>query len=283
LFATLVVVGRAETQRPASPPPTPAPSKLAAPADAAEVAAADTRRFFEKYKQAVQWLEKKKVQDAVITMDLLTRNLSTSPWLEIAMLKHAQLVEQTNDRVAEQVYTLLGQRIANAPYFEGTGDRAQIFGVALRGAVDNGINRIRLRRIRDALHRYFTRYAEYPESLAKLAILGYTDMENIHAVNNQLFRYVPQSPQMSPFISYKRFELEDIAPEAFVATTPKLEATSQISETPLRYTALIRMGDRREPARVVEDQTIQEYFVAAVAHDGVIVSTPTRILVLIAP
>jgi hypothetical protein len=140
-----------------------------------------------------------------------------------------------------------------------------------------------LRRIRDALHRYFTRYAEYPESLAKLAILGYTDMENIHAVNNQLFRYVPQSPQMSPFISYKRFELEDIAPEAFVATTPKLEATSQISETPLRYTALIRMGDRREPARVVEDQTIQEYFVAAVAHDGVIVSTPTRILVLIAP
>jgi hypothetical protein len=260
--------------------PTPPP---AAGVDPGEVSAADTRRFFEKYKEAIQLLERKKVAEAVLTMDLLVRSLSTSPWLEIALMKQAQLLETSNDRRAEELYTLLRERLANAPYFEGHTPRAQIFGVALKGAVDNGINRVRLRRIRDALGRYFARYGEYPESLAKLAILGYTDMENIHAVNNQLFRYVPQSPQMSPFISYKRFELEDIAPEPFVATTPKLEATSQVSEKPLQYIAFMRVGNRREPERLVENQTVQGFFVAAIAHDGVVLSTPTRVLVLLAP
>lgn len=258
----------------AKPPVTPEP---------AEVAAADTRRFFEKYKEAVQLLEQKKVAEAALAMDLLVRSLRTSPWLEIALMKHAQLLETSNDRRAEELYRLLRERLNNAPFFEGHADRAQVFGAALRGAVDNGINRVRLRRIRDALGRYFARYGEYPESLAKLAILGYTDMENIHAVNNQLFRYIPQSPQMTPFISYKRFELEDIPPEPFVATTPKLEATSQVSEKPLKYIAFMRIGNRREPERIVEDQTVQGFFVAAIAHDGAVVSTPTRVLVLLAP
>lgn len=243
----------------------------------------DISRFFEAYRQAVAQVSNKKLQDAAITMDLASRNISTSPWLELCLLKHAQLVELTNDRVAEQDYTLLRQRLENAPYFKGDTDRAKLFGVALQGTVDNGINRLRLQRVKEALSKYHARYAEYPESLAKLAILSYTDMENIHTVNNQLFQYVPQSPKLNPFISYQRYELESIDGEPFVANSPKLEATSQLSEKPLKYTAVMHLPGSQLPYRIVENQTVQGFFVTAVTHDGAIVSTPNRVLVLVGP
>lgn len=258
------------------------PHPIAAPvANPIEAFNADAVTFFTKYKVALAQLEVKKVQDAGITLDLLARSLNTSPWLEIAMMKHAQLVEDTNDRVAEEDYNLLRERLENAPYFEGKGDRAKIFGTALQGAVDLGINRIRLRRVRVALDSYRNRYNEYPESLAKLAILGYTDIENIRSVNNQLFRYVPQQPKMNPFVSFKSCDLEKVAAEPFIApNVPILEATSQVSEKPLKYAALIRVSSKEDPLRIVENQTINGYFVAAIVHDGVILSTPTRVVVL---
>ena len=285
LLSTLAVRLCPGQTNPATPWLTHATPKLAATAVAADDAAsADAANFFSKYKEAVALLGKNKTQEAGITIDLLARNLRTSPWLEMAMLKHAQLVEQTNDQVAEEDYTLLRQRLENSPYFEGTGDKVKLFGTVLQGAVDTGINRLRLRRVRDALSRYHSRYAEYPESLAKLAILGYTAMENIRSVNNQLFRYAPQTPKMNPFVSFKSFDLEKVDQDPFLPVNPpKLEATSQLSEKPLKYSALIRLSNKTDPARIVENQTIEGYFVAAVAHDGAIVSTPNRIIVLVVP
>ncbi|MCG3149545.1 MAG: hypothetical protein PCFJNLEI_03009 [Verrucomicrobiae bacterium] len=289
LFLTLAVglcPGQTNTTIPwlTSEPPGSVKKAPPQPPDPGDAASFDAAAFFAKYKEAVALLTKKKNEEAGITIDLLARNLRTSPWLEIAMMKHAQLVEQSNDRVAEEDYTLLRERLANSPYFEGEGDKVKLFGVALQGAVDAGLNRLRLRRVRDALSRYFGRYAEYPESLAKLAILGYTDMENIRSVNNQLFRYTPQSPKMDPFVSYKSFDLEKVDQEPFIAVNaPILEATSQISEKPLKYAAVIRTSNKGDSVRIVEDQTIDGYFVAAIAHDGVILSTPTRIIVLATP
>ncbi|MEI6084396.1 MAG: hypothetical protein WCS70_08860 [Verrucomicrobiota bacterium] len=265
-------------------PSTPALKPALQATDPVDANSADAANFFAKYREAVTLLGKRKAQEAGITIDLLARNLRTSPWLEIAMMKHAQLVEQTNDQVAEEDYTLLRQRLENSPYFAGTGNKVKLFGTALQGAVDTGLNRIRLRRVRDALNRYHSRYAEYPESLAKLAILGYTDMENIRSINNQLFRYSPQQPKMNPFVSFKSFDLESVEQDPFVAVNPpKLEATSQLSEKPLKYTALIRVSKNTDPARIVENQTIEGYFVAAIAHDGVIVSTPNKIMILVVP
>ena len=223
------------------------------------------------------------VSDITSTMDLLSHTLSASPWLDIALLKHAQLNERLNDRAAEDNYQLLRHRIANAPYFQSNAERARLFGVVLNNTVDNGINRIRLRRVRDAVNRYYSRYAEYPESLAKLAILGYTDMDNIHNVNNHMFRYLPQEPHVHPFISYRRFDLESIDPEPFTVNSPTLVGTSQVSEHPLKYSALIRLSGQDEPARVVENQTILGFFVVAVVHDGAIFSMPHRIIVLPTP
>lgn len=243
----------------------------------------ESAQFFTKYKQTVELLGKGKTQDAGIAMDLLARNLTTSPWMEIALLKHAQLVELTNDRVAEENLKVLRQRLTNAPYFQAAAGNVKAFTSALQGAVDNGVNRLRLRRVREAIGRYHGRYGEYPESLAKLSILGYTDMENIRAVNNQLFRYVPQMPRINPFISYQRYDLETIDPDPFLATHPKLEGVSQLSEKPLKYTALIRVPGNDDPARINEDQTVLGYFVVAIGHDGAIVATPKRILVLLAP
>ena len=216
-------------------------------------------------------------------MDLLARSLTNSPWMEVALMKHSQLVETTNDRVAEDDYLVLKQRLANAPYFQGNAERARAMGAALMGSVNGGITRLRIRRLRVSLEQYHARYLEYPESLARLAILGYTDMENIHGANNQLLRYVPALPMMTPFISYKGYDLEPAVAEPFVATRPHLESTSQISDTPPKYTALIRLPGRVEPARVTEDQTIQGFFVAAVAPGGALMTTPNRVLVLPVP
>ena len=248
-----------------------------------EVASADASRFFEKYREATRLVARGQLQNAAITMDLLSHSLHVSPWLDIALLKHAQLNERANDRAAEEDYALLLQRIANAPYFQSNAERAQLFGVVLRNTVTSGIDRIRLHRLRDAIAHYHTRYAEYPESLAKLAILGYTDMENIHNVNNHLFRYLPQDPRMRPFITYQRYELESIASEPFNVTSPVLEGTSQVSEKPLKYAALVHVPGQGDPARVVENQIIQGFFIVAVVHDGAILSTPGRVIVLAVP
>ena len=249
----------------------------------ADIGSADAYRFFEKYREAILLVGKGQFQSAAITMDLLSHTLKVSPWLDLALLKHAQLNEHLNDRAAEDDYQLLRQRIANAPYFHSSAERAHIFGAALNTTVDDGINRVRLRRTRDAINRYHNRYAEYPESLAKLAILGYTDMENIHNVNNHMFRYLPQGPRFHPFVSYKSFDLESIDPEPFTINNPTIYGTSQVSEHPLKYAALIHLPGQDEPARVVENETILGFFVVAVVHDGAILSQAKRVIVLPAP
>src|SRR5438876_617203 len=181
-------------------------------------------RFFMKYKEAARLLSRNQPQDAVIVMNLLARVLNSSPWMEIAMLKHCQLIESANDALAEEGYLLLRQRVLNAPYFQGDTKRAKLFGVALQGAVDAGITRLRIGRVRVALERYRAKYLEYPESLTKLAILGYIGMENIHDAKDESLRYVPTMPQITPFVSYKRYDgLEAPVADPFVASSPPLE------------------------------------------------------------
>ena len=216
-------------------------------------------------------------------MDGASKSLSTSPWMEIALLKHAELIESRNDAVAMEDYTVLRGRLENAPYFQGDTEKARVFKAALQGAVDNGINRIRIGRIADALARYYARYSEYPESLAKLSILGYVDIENIHAANDRTFRYLPTGQILRPFISYQTYDLESVPPDPFTVSSPRLEATSLINETPPKYAAVIRVSGQAEPARVTEDQTVEGYFVAAVATGGAIVCTSSRVLVLPTP
>ena len=280
VWVMVALVGHAQTN---SPPLAGAPELVGSTNSMAEIASTDASRFFEKYREATRLVADGQLQNAAILMDLLSHSLRVSPWLDIALLKHAQLNERTNDRAAEENYSLLRHRLANAPYFQSNAERAQLFGLALRNTVDHGIDRIRLHRLRSAINRYHSRYAEYPESLAKLAILGYTDMENIHNVNNHLFRYLPQDPRMNPFITYRRFELESIDPEPFTVKSPVLVGTSQVSEHPLRYSALVHAPGELEPARVVENQTIQGFFVVAIAHAGAIFSAPNRVIVLVAP
>lgn len=249
-----------------------------------EVIFEEANYFFTQYKQAARQLREKRNAEAMLTMNLLTRNLKSSPWLEIALLKQSELVEISNERFAMDNYALLSQRLQNSPYFQGQADKARIFGVALQGAVHNGINRIRSRRIRLALDRYFVRYHEYPESLAKLSILGYVEMENIQTATDKPFRYVPTGQQLTPFLSYKRYEgLETPAPEPFLVTSPRIESTSRASDEPLKYAAIMRLPGGREPVRIVEDQNVQGLVVMAVAPMGAILCNDQRILVLLLP
>jgi hypothetical protein len=244
----------------------------------------EANSFFTQYKQAARQLRERRTAEATLTMELLARGMKHSPWLEIAVLKQSEMIEITNDRFAMDNYELLLQRIQNSPYFQDHADKARLFGVALQGTAQNGINRIRARRIRDALDRYFVRYHEYPESLAKLAILGYIEMENIRMATDKPFRYIPTGQQLSPFLSYKRYEgLDTAAPEPFLVTSPRLEGTSRASDEPLKYAGIMRVSGEREPVRIVEDQNVAGYVVLAIAPKGVILCNDQRILVLLPP
>lgn len=249
-----------------------------------EAAYAEANSFFAQYKLAANQLREKRNAEAMLTLNLLTHNLKSSPWLEIALLKQSELVEVSNERFAMDNYTLLQERLKNSPYFQGRSDKVRLFTVSLQGAVNNGINRIRVHRIRSALDRYFVRYREYPESLAKLAILNYIEMENIQTAEERPFRYIPTGQQLTPFLSYKRYEgLDTMPPESFLVGTPRLESTSRASDEPLKYAAIIHVAGHKEPFRIVEDQNVSGFLVHSIAPNGVILCNDRRILVLLIP
>ena len=253
------------------------------PAPIATLPASDADHFFTQYAKAVQLVRQNGQQEASVIMDLLWRNLGSSPWLEIALLKHAELNEISNAQVALEDYDVLRKRVENAPYFQGMADRAAVFRAALLGSAMRGTDRIRKQRIRDALSVCNTRYHQYPESLAKLAIFNYVDTKDIHNSEGRLFHYTPTGQQFTPAISYHAYLIEPLAPEPFFVTSPKLEGTTQLDDKTKEYAALIRVPGHMDPHRVFEDQTLEGYFVAAVAAGGAIVCTPERVLVLLAP
>jgi hypothetical protein len=256
---------------------TPASDTITAPT------VSDADRFFTQYSKATQLVRQNGQREASVVMDLLWRNLASSPWFEIALLKHAELNEISNAQVALEDYDVLRKRVENAPYFQGTSDRAAVFRAALLGSAMRGTDRIRIQRIRDALGAYNIRYHQYPESLSKLAVFNYIDMEDIHNSEGRLFHYTPTGQQFTPAISYHMYAIEPLAPEPFFVTSPKLEGTTQLDDQTKKYAALIRVPDHMDPHRVFEDQTLEGYFVAAVAAGGAVVCTPERVLVLVVP
>jgi hypothetical protein len=243
----------------------------------------DPELFFAKYREAVTQFNAKRPQEAGILLDGLVKQLRTSPWLDVALLKHAELIERSDPKTAMEDYSLLQRRLQNVPYYQGKSERALLFGEAIGGAVNAGINRIRAARIREALDKYFARHAEYPESLTKLAILSYIEVEDIHDAAGNLFRYVPTGMQLAPFISYKRYEgLTFSPPEPLVVAAPRVEGISALEE-PGKHTALANVPGRLDAARVVENQTLDGYLILAIGRDGVLVCNRQRVLVLLAP
>jgi hypothetical protein len=253
---------------------------LAAPAPALAPPTTDGERFFESFNTAARQVQQNNLDGAAVTMDLLAKSLNESPWLEIALLKYAEVSELRSSSAAVETYSLLLHRLESAPYFQGDTEHARVFRAALQGAVQQGIRRVKLGRIRDALARYHARYFAYPESLAKLSILGYIDMNDITDITDRSFRYLPTMPRFSPFITYQMYELENIAPEPFVVSAPRIEGTSMISAEPPKYAALLKVAGRTDALRVVENQTLQGYFIAAIASRGVIACSVDRVLVL---
>jgi hypothetical protein len=240
----------------------------------------EAQRFFGEYARAAAFLEKGGRDQASLVMNQLYKTLRTTPWLEIALVKHSELVEETNENAAMDGYDLLRKRLANAPYFQANVQRSRLFGGALQSAVDRGISRVRLAHLRDGLRRYFARYMQYPESLAKLSIFNYVDAADIVDPNNKPFRYLPTGMQLRPTITYLRYELESIPAEPFIASSPKLVGTSKVNDDPEQYVCLIRVPGKAEPVRISEEQTIEGYYVAAIAPNGAIFVGGNRILVI---
>jgi hypothetical protein len=254
----------------------------ATPAPVSETAESDL--FFERYTQAARLVREKRLQEAAVVMDLLSRNLSHSPWLEVAILKYSELCEGHNDSAAMEGYSLLSKRLDNAPYFQGDAERARVFKTALQGAVNAGIDRMRVGRIKQALADYYAQYRKYPESLAKLAILNFVDMDDIVDSRGQQFRYIPTGIRQTPYISYHQYEgLQITRAYPFSADSPRLQGTSLISDKPKKYAALLLVPGRIDAQQVVENQTLEGYFIGAIAPHGAIACTTDRILVLPIP
>jgi hypothetical protein len=263
-----------------SPAQTNPPVAAAAPAPA-PAALEDRDLFFSEFTRAAQVARQGGTTEVLGLLNLLQRKLSTSPWLDIAMLKYDQVAEAKDQTASLDGYNLLLKRVANAPFYQENERQAQIFAAALRGAAQRGIDRIRLERIRAGLQKYFARYTQYPESLAKLAILNYVDLEDIINSEGNSFHYVPTGRQFRPMMTYMQFELEPPALDPFLNPAPKVEATSRVSDNPPTYTALVRVPGRREPVRVAAGQAIEGFYFAQVAELGVIACTNDRILILL--
>lgn len=262
------------------------PVMISTPATNAATLAAqptDPERFFSQYAKASDLVRQNARQEASVIMDLLWRNLTTSPWFEIALLKHAELNETSNAQVAREDYDVLRKRVENAPYFQGNAERAAVFRTALLGAVGRGIDRLHIQSVRDGLGRYQARYHQYPESLVKLAIFNYVDMGDIYDSDNRLFRYTPTGMQFTPTISYQRYDLVSLPAEPFYVTSPRISGTTRVDEKTGKYAALILVPERIDWQSVVEGQTLGGYFVASVDRGGAIVCTTERILVLPVP
>jgi len=244
----------------------------------------DPELFFTAYREAVRLVNERKLPDAARALEALTKKLAGSPWLDVAVLKYAELIETSHEEVALQQYRMLAQRLQNAPYFQGDSERAKLFRHAISGAIESAINRVRTKRVRTALDKYFARHAEYPESLMKLSILNYVELEDTMDASGKPFRYIPGGMQLAPFISYKRYEgLEFKPPEPLVVALPKLDGTSLIEETPPKYAALLSVPRRMDPLRIVENQTLDGYLVIAIAEGGAVLSNNNRVLVLLTP
>ena len=269
-MALSLVPARAQTNVPAASP-------------AAVPAVAQADQFFHTYAQAAKLVHEGDQARALVVMEGLVQAMTTSPWLEIALLKRSELAESSNGALAMSGYDLVLKRLAESPYFEGASPHAKLFSSALQSAAERGIRRVRLTRIRAALARYFARYLQYPESLAKLAIFNYLDITDITDAQRRPLRYIPTGMQLKPTLSYQRYDLENVPAEPFSVSSPRLEATTRVSEHPEKYEALILVPGRTERLHASENQTVDGFFLAEISNGGAVIVASDRVLVLPVP
>ena len=283
-ISMVVVVGlvsaRAQELRPSPPKPEPATP----PVGTRSFNESDV--FFGAYAKAAQAIQRRKEQAALGYMDEATKRLATSPWLEIALLKRAELNENFNLASAMDDYDALRLRVERSQYFQSSAEQARVLQQALEGAIARGITRVRISRIRGALETYFALNLSYPESLAKLSILGYVGTDDIRDAHGKPIAYFTRQqhfPQFVPQANYSEFQLQTAEREPFYVKSPKLDGTSLATEGPHRYVGLLRVTNRTDPVRIQENQTLEGYIVAIIGARGAIVCTDKRVLVLTVP
>ncbi len=236
--------------------------------------------FFREFRRAKRLVEQGGRAEAGLIVNLLHNQLETSPWMEVSLLKLSELLETTNDLQAMDGYELLRKRVINAPYFQQDTEKGRLFAAALNSAAEQGIRRIRLRRIRRGLERYFARFHQYPENLAKLVIFDFIAPEDILDTDSRPFRYLPTGQQFRPDIRYLRYELQRVRPEPFAPSSPRLDSTTLLEEKPPVYGARISVPGRTEPLEIHEHQSIEGYYVVVIKKDGALLCTPDRVVVI---
>jgi hypothetical protein len=240
----------------------------------------DADNFFIEYQRAADLVHQRALSEAMLVMQALGQRLTTSPWLEIALLKHHELQEDRDPARALEGHQLVLSRLATAAYYQA--GSTGLIRQALRGAAERGVRRVRLKRLDGALGKYFARFHKYPEALTILATHLLVEPDDLVGSNNRMFRYQPNppTPARHNFMSY---DLERVPREPFAVAAPRLQSTTKISDAPRQYAALIQTHPRKDPEPINEGQTLEGYFVAAVTARGAVVCTHDRVLILPVP
>ena len=116
--------------------------------------------------------------------------------------------------------------------------------------------------------------------MAQLAILEFIDREDIVDAKARPIRYTPTDVRLRNAPTFQNYELDWIPAEPFEVKLPRIDGTSQISDQPRKFTALIKVPSGGDARRAVENQTLEGFFIAAIAEKGAIVCTHDRVLVL---
>lgn len=238
----------------------------------------DADNFFIEYQRAAGLLAQDKPSEAALVMAELSQRLTASPWLEITVLKRCQLLEQRSPEQALDDYAFLAKRLTAKLYYQN--ETAAILRAALRDSAERGVSRIRLKRIDDALGKYFTRFGKYPESLAVLATYNmFINPADLVDIDQRPFRYTPKSLKL-PQMNYMAYDLEFVPADPFIATAPRIQSITRIGENPDQYAVRLQTHPRKNPELIKEGQTIEGYYVAVVAARGAILCSNDRVLVL---
>ncbi len=237
----------------------------------------DADNFFIEYQRAADFVRRHALAEASLVMEALRQRLTTSPWLELTLLKRSELLEARTPAQAMEGYQLVLNRLLAEAYYQT--DETGLLRQAIQGETERGVRRMRLKRLDAALGRYFVRFQKYPENLAMLVTHQMLDPVDLVDARQQQFLYTPKSQALGQH-SFMGYDLERVPSEPFSVSSPRIPSTTKISDDPPRYAALLQPSTHKDPEQILEGQALGGYHVAAVGARGVIVCTHNRVLIL---
>lgn len=236
----------------------------------------DADNFFIEYSRAAGFAARGDRETAALAMEAVRRQVTTSPWTELAQVKCNELMERHDATEALAGQELVLHRLESELYYQ-TADAAPLR-QALRAMTTRGIRRVRRQRIETGLQQYRRLFDQYPDALALLVTHHILEPADLRGPGDRPFAYLPRalSPTRQRYVSY---DLELVPAEPFVAPAPRIASTTRIGNAPPHYAALVQLRPRTDPVQVEVGEWLDGKYVAIITARGAILCTPDQVLI----